>query len=318
MSGWNRFNTELKRRNAAARRFEPSIEEEEANLAGRAKEAQNYINASWKKEKANEWAAKSSEEKEVERKMDYGSSFFPTIIDGKMYLQSGIDDALTNDNELFIGYPSEGGIEYRETPNEPYDDAVLWTQNMFGQFETSNLMNIEDDMRQFEEEHPDMEWGQPRISEDVQQRMNAEQQRRREEEAKYANYNKKKPRRPRPTNAEREAIKAKREAKKAALKPEDAPKKITVPNLTTNEGYNEELEGLTKEEWVQAGKIAANELRRRQLLRMRSKSAARVSNRPNVSEESMRELPRRSRTRKRSASIGGARSKRKTYRKFSA
>jgi hypothetical protein len=313
MSEWNRFNSELKRRNAAARAFEPSIEEEEANLARRAKEAQNYINASWEKEKANEWAAKSPEEKAEERKMDYGSSFFPTIIDGKMYLQSGIDGALTNDNELFIGYPSEGGIEYRETPDQPYEDIPVWEQNKFGQFVTSNLMNIEDDMRQFEEEHPDMEWGQPRISEDVQQKINAEHRRWREEEAKQ---NKKKPRRP--TNAEREAIKAKREAKKAAVKPEDAPKKITVPNLTTNEGYNEELEGLTKEEWVQAGKIAANELRRRQLLRMRSKSAARVSNRLNIPEESMREVPRKSRTRQRSKSFGGTRRKRKASRKFSA
>jgi len=270
MSEWNRFNAELKRRNKHALQFELSPEEEEANLARRAKEAQNYINASWKKEKAYEWAAKSPEEKAEERKMDYGSSFFPTIIDGKMYLQSGIDGALTNDNELFIGYPSEGGIEYRETPYEPYD-TVLWTQNMFGQFGTSNLMNTEDDIRQFEEEHPDMEWGQPRISEDVQQKINAEHRRWREE----AKRNKKKPIL---TKAEVEERKAKMAAAKA--------------------------------------KIAANELRRRQLLRMRSKSAARVSNKLNIPEESMREVPRRLPTRKRSASIGGAR-KRKTFRNFS-
>lgn len=81
---------------------------------------------------------------------------------------------------------------------------------------------------------------------------------------------------------------------------------------------------LSPEEWVQAGKIAANELRRRQLSRMRSKSASRVSNRPNIYEESvlrsLGEVPRKSRTRQRSKSFGGTRRnrKRKASRKFSA
>lgn len=81
---------------------------------------------------------------------------------------------------------------------------------------------------------------------------------------------------------------------------------------------------LSPEEWVNAGKIAANELQRRHLSRMRSKSASRVSDRPKVSEESvlrsLGEVPRKSHTRNRSKSMGGTRrkGKRRASRNFSA
>jgi hypothetical protein len=98
-----------------------------------------------------------------------------------------------------------------------------------------------------------------------------------------------------------------------------------VSNLEIDSGSpsNDEL---SPEEWVNAGKIAANELQRRQLSRMRSKSASRVSNRPKVSEEdvlrSLGEVPRKrtSHTRNRSKSIGGTRrkGKRRASGKFSA
>lgn len=297
MSEWNKFNAELNRRNKHARQFELSPEEEEAELGRRAKEAQNYVNASWRKNRENEWAAKSPEERLRIRKEEYQDNFFITTIDGKVYLQSGVDGALTDHNGTFIGYPSGEGIDYRETP----DTDDLWEQNEYGQIITFPLMALEDDIRQFEEEHPDMEWGEPRLSEDVQQKINAA---RREKDAAEAASREKK---------RRHAPKAKK-----------APKKITLPNFNNNDGYNEELEGLTSEEWVKAGKIAANELRRRQLLRMRSKSASRVSNRPQVSEGSIRnalgEVPLRPPTRKRSKSIGGTRRKRKggASRKISA
>jgi hypothetical protein len=82
-----------------------------------------------------------------------------------------------------------------------------------------------------------------------------------------------------------------------------------------------------KDESVHSGSeeiatFVANELQRRQLSRMRSKSASRVSNRPKISEESilrsLGEVPRKSRTRSRSKSIGGTRRKRRASRKFSS
>jgi hypothetical protein len=166
MSVWNKFNAELKRRNALARQFEPSPEEEEVELKRRAKEVQNYMNAS----EAKAWAAKSPEEQTRILYKDYADSFFITTIDGKVYLQSGIDGALTDDAGRFIGYESGEVVEYRETPD---NDAGVWDQNEYGQFTIANLMAVEDDIRQFEEEHPDMEWGQPLLSEDVRQKMNA-------------------------------------------------------------------------------------------------------------------------------------------------
>jgi hypothetical protein len=66
----------------------------------------------------------------------------------------------------------------------------------------------------------------------------------------------------------------------------------------------------------------ANEFRRRQLSRMRSKSASRASSRRNISEESMLrslgEVPRRSHARRRSRSINGTRRRNRASRNVSA
>lgn len=170
MSNWRKFNAELARRNAAARAFEPSIENEEANLARRAKEAQNYINRSWNRNRQAEWAAKSSEEKGEH----YRDSFFLTMIDDTLYLQSGEDGALTDYNGTFIGYTSADGIAYADTPDEPYEDTHVWKQNEYGQyFIIHNYRNVEDEILEAEEMNPGVVWGEPRISEEVQEKINA-------------------------------------------------------------------------------------------------------------------------------------------------
>ena len=196
MSVWNKFNAELKRRGALAwenGEWQKEEEEEEDTTGYNSEYIENLARSKKEKEekKAQEkerkqertsikWAAKSPEEK----KQYYVDSFSPTIIDGNIYLKSSEDNALTDavlnliSDEIegtFIGYsPAEDIIWYEDTPIEPYDGVRVWDQNDYGQYIINNYTRrVETEVAELEENEPDTDWGEPRISEEVQKRMNA-------------------------------------------------------------------------------------------------------------------------------------------------
>jgi hypothetical protein len=152
MSNWRSFNAELRRRNALARQFEPSVENERRNLGRRAAEAREFEDRVGEKEALKKF---------------YTNSFFITEIDDLLYLESSIDHALTDEHGTFIGYLSEGGIDYTDTPR-----TRMWDQDQYGQYYIEHNYN---ELRYGIEQLEGRAWGKPRISEETQERMNAYQ-----------------------------------------------------------------------------------------------------------------------------------------------
>jgi hypothetical protein len=150
MSNWRSFNAELRRRNALARRFEPSVENERRNLTRRAAEAREFEDRVGEKEALKKF---------------YTNSFFITEIDDLLYLESSIDHALTDENGSFIGYLSEDGINYTDTPR-----TRMWEQDEYGQYFIQHNYN---ELRYGIQQLEGRRWGKPRISQATQERMNA-------------------------------------------------------------------------------------------------------------------------------------------------